>query len=274
MDSILRFLQTTMSDLGQSVPTNYSLFHIVSIIILVGVITLLIYFSNRMNDKTYRIICFVSWTSLVLFEIYKQIVFTFGVGVDGTITSSYQWYAFPFQLCSSPLYVLPFVIFLKEGKVRDCFLSFLTTFCLFGGLAVYVFPNDVFTNYLGINIQTMVHHGSQIALGIFTAFFYRVKLKKMSFYFKGVIPFVGLCIIAIVLNETVGAYARSVGQEFNMFYFSRFHPCTLPLLSLIYPHIHPILFLFLYIIGFILLGFIIYWLEFPLTLFKTKKSQC
>jgi hypothetical protein len=56
---------------------------------------------------------------------------------------------------------------LKEGKVRRALYSFLGTFCLFAGLAVMVYPNDVFTSTLGISIQTMVHHGGMTVLGIY-----------------------------------------------------------------------------------------------------------
>ena len=58
-------------------------------------------------------------------------------------------------------------IFNKEGCVKDSAMAFMMTFSLFGGLVVMAYPNDVFIETIGINLQTMIHHGLQVVLGIY-----------------------------------------------------------------------------------------------------------
>ena len=36
---------------------------------------------------------------------------------NNTLIKDYTWSSFPFQLCSTPLYILPLIIFLKDNKV-------------------------------------------------------------------------------------------------------------------------------------------------------------
>ena len=43
-------------------------------------------------------IILISGFIMLIFEIYKQVIFTYQVG-------HYQWYAFPFQFCSTPMYL-------------------------------------------------------------------------------------------------------------------------------------------------------------------------
>ena len=74
---------------------------------------------------------------------------------------------FPFIFVQSPMYIAPIAAFLRPGKVRQAILNFLGTFGLFGGLAVMIYAQPVFITTIGINIQTMVHHGAQVVLGSF-----------------------------------------------------------------------------------------------------------
>jgi len=122
-------------------PLAYGWFHILSLVIILGTaITISIVFRNC-SDKVFRRISLVFWIIIVILEIGKQLLFAFNYNVDtGEVTFRYQWYAFPYQFCSSPLYILPLVIFLKDGKVRDCAISFISLFSLFAGLSAMFYP--------------------------------------------------------------------------------------------------------------------------------------
>ncbi len=244
---IMLFLQTEHEK-----PTNYSGFHIAFIIIAILATVLLCVFLKKASDKKARIVAGVSWGIIFLFEIYKQIVFNYQ---DGTFIS-YRWEFFPFQLCSTPLYVLPIVAFIKDCKFRDGAIMFISTFSFFAGLCVYVFPNDVFnTELLGVQIQTMVHHGVQIVLGIYLFVVYRKKFTIKNAYLP-VIYFAVLCLVAIMLNLII--YKVLPDQRFNMFYISPHFECTLPLLSGIYTKVPYIVFLLIYIFGFVLCAFLMF----------------
>ncbi len=158
--SILTFLNGRMET-----PTNYGIWHICFLLLTIGATVLMTVLFRNASDRTMRRVLTVMWVIFLVFEVYKHIVFSFSVE-DGRIVFDYPWYIFPFQFCSTPFYALPFLIFLKDGPVRDFFAMFTTGFVLFAGLAVMLYPNDVFTTRTGVNIQTMVHHGMQVVMGV------------------------------------------------------------------------------------------------------------
>lgn len=240
-------------------PTSYGWFHLMFVAITVVASVLMCVFFRNASDRGVRIICFVLWLIIAVLEVYKQLVFTYEV-VGGAIVADYQWYAFPFQLCSTPLYILPFVAFLPDGKLRDAVIAYMIAFSIFGGLCVYVFPGDVFIKTVGINIQTMVHHGIQIVAGVYLASRYRRSLK-LGYYLKGGAVFAVLVLIAMVMNIAVqkALYAGGIDETFNMFYISPYHTCTLPVLSMIYPLVPYPVFLAIYVVGFILAAAIIFY---------------
>lgn len=238
-------------------PTNYGVWHIVSLLLMIGLTIFLCVKFKDCKDKTFRRIIWISWVVILVLEIYKQIVFSFDW--DGNIaTWDFEWYAFPFQLCSTPLYLLPFVAFLKEGKVRDSIMSFMATFAFFGGLATMLYPNNVYISTIGINIQTMVHHGLQVVLGIFI-FVYNRKKFNIKFFLLGIIPFVILIAIAMLSNLVM---YHAINETFNMFYISPYYECVLPLLGDIQKVVPYIVFLLIYVVGFVAVACIMYFIMF------------
>ena len=260
MNSFEKFIYAISKTMEE--PAMYSLFHIVSIVLMVALLALLIWKCRNCSEKTFRILFLVAWIVVVLFEVYKQIVFSFNYDeITGVVTWDYQWYAFPFQLCSTPLYVFPFVAFLPEGKVRDAFIAFIGTFSLFGGLSTMIFPATVFVETIGINIQTMVHHGIQVALGIFAMVREREKLN-FKYFLKGVIVYVGVVAVAMILNATV---RPNLNEGFNMLYINKVDECSLPLVGdVIKPNVPYIAFLAIYILGFVGIALAIFYIEYAI----------
>ena len=249
-------------------PTNYSWFHLMFMAIIIASTVLLCKFFKDADDKTFRRIVLIGWIITVALEIYKQLVFS--MDVDGTTAVwDFRWYAFPFQLCSTPLYVLPFVAFLKDGKVRDAMIAYIATFSLFGGLAVFFYPNDVFIRTIGINIQTMVHHGLQVVFGIYFAI---RDLKKLGYKYclKAIPVFGALVSTALVLNLIM---YRAIDETFNMFYISPYYECTLPILSEVYKVVPYIVFALIYILGFCLIAFIICYAEKGIAILVSKIKE-
>lgn len=245
-------------DLSMTEPTNYGWFHLMFMAIIIATTVLLCVYFRDSGDKTMRKIVFIFWILIVALEFYKQFNYSFSVS-DNKLVWDFQWYAFPFQLCSTPLYAMPFVIFLKDGRTRDAFISYMGAFSFFGGLAVFFYPNDVFISTIGINIQTMIHHGTQVVIGIFLLFHQRNKLGIFH-YLKGIPVFAGFSIIAIALNEI--AVASGLTETFNMFYISRHYDCTLPVLSAIYPNVPYGVFLLIYLLGFVIVSSIMYFAQY------------
>ena len=247
-------------------PESYGAFHFLSLAAVIGLTVLLCIRFRDAEEKTVRRILLAAWIIMVVLELYKQLVYTYDVTDAGKIVGDFQWYAFPFQFCSTPLYVLPFAIFLREGTARDGTIAFLCTFSLFGGLAVMVYPNDVFISTIGINIQTMVHHGAQVALGIFLAVHNRKRLSPS--HFLSALPiFTVLVTTAMLLNIGVHHALLANGQTdtFNMFFVSPYHPCTLPVLSSVYELVPYPIFLFIYLFGFSLVAALVYFVIYAIT---------
>ena len=239
-------------DAKMETPTNYSWFHLVCIAATLLLTVFLVCAFKRASDKTVRGLAAFFWITIVILEIIKQLLFGLSIE-DGKFVWDYAWYAFPFQFCSSPLYILPIVAFAKEGKFRDAAITFLATFGLFAGICVYVFPNDVFIEQIFINIQTMIHHGTQVFFGIYLAFRYRDKHT-----FRGLVKATGvfsvLAAIALIINIGTHHLFPIIGIEdtLNMFYISPYHNCTLPLLSMIDEALPYPPFLCIYIFGFMI----------------------
>ena len=216
------------------IPQSFGVFHTCCLIAVILATVLLVYFFKDAEDKTIRRIVLGVWILLVVFEIYKQLAFAMTVE-NGVADWRYKWYVFPFQFCDTPLYIMPFIAFLKDSKIRDAFIVFFACFTFFAGIVVMIYPNDVFSSTIGFNIQTMVHHGAQVAIGIMLAARYRSKLVLRNLLWSFVI-FVGFCVVAITLNEIIYAVisANAIDDTFNMFYFSRHYGCHLPILADVY----------------------------------------
>lgn len=254
-------------------PTNYGWFHLMFVALMIASTVLLIIFGRNAKDKTFRRLILIFWIIMLVLEIYKQIFYaTIEISGDHLVWN-YKWGNFPFQLCSTPLYLLPFVVFMKDGKVRDAILAFLATFALFGGLVVFIYPNDVFVSMIGVNIQTMVHHGLQIVIGIYIMVYFRRKLNFM-FFVRGIIVFAVMLAIALFMDIVFyHAFIKNMGgQAFNMFYLSPYYVCHLPILNTIYTSVAYPFFLIIYIIGFVLAALIVYYIQFGFIVLARKLS--
>lgn len=258
MIDILHFFRTVMVT-----PKPFGAWHLTSIFLVVATIALLVWRFRRADEKTVRIILLCAWVLMVLGEVYKQITFTYNFAPDGTVIKDYMWHVFPYQFCSTPLYVLPFAALLPNGRVRDAFLVFLCTFSLFGGFAVYCLPGDVFVSLVGVNIQTMLHHGLQIVVGVYLAVRYRDKLCLRRFL-GALAVFACLVVIAVGLNIGMHHYLVATAQNteaFNMFYLSPYYECYMPVLSIIRPLVPYGVFLPIYVLGFALIGIAVLGME-------------
>lgn len=233
-------------------PSLYGIFHIACLLVIAGITVFLCVKFKNSTDKQHRIILFIFGIVPFIFEIYKQLVLSY---TPSTGVWNYQWYAFPFQFCSTPMYIALISSFIKNKKVQEYFDAYLGTFALFAGLTVMFYPGDVFIDIVGINIQTMVCHGFMVALGIYLLVSNRCKLNFKTIL-KALAVFGGLLIIAMILNLLWPLL--NINETFNMFFISPHYPCTLAVLQMFYPPVTPYpVFLLMYIAGFTLAATIV-----------------
>lgn len=225
LESALRVLDT-----GGAVPGLYGWYHIMWLAITVLTTVALCYYQKKAHgDRAERIVLITAVIVTVL-EIYKQINYSFSY-TDG-ITFSYQWYAFPFQFCSTPMYVGLLAGLLPRGKISDALMSYLATFAVFAGVCVMLYPGDVFVDTVGINIQTMICHGSMVAIGVYLLYSGRVKLEHKT-VLKGAAVFAVCVAMAMVMNEIAHQTGLLEDHTFNMFFISPYCAPSLPVYSIV-----------------------------------------
>lgn len=251
LENIISFLQS----FRMTKPTNYSLFHIICLIIIVLISIILIYKKPNIK-KTLLTISII----MVISEIYKQLSYSYDDGVW-----KYQWYGFPFQFCATPMYIALIAGLTKNKKIEEYCYSFLATFGLIAGISVMLYPNTVFTKEVLINVQTMLHHGSMVIMGLFTLVNHSVKKEYKKVITQGFIVFIILVSIALILD--ISTYYLKIDGGLDMFFISPFHTCELPIFSIIYEKVPYIIFLLIYLFAFTLGGSI------PFIIIKKLKER-
>ncbi len=246
---LINILDTDMTE-----PTIYGWFHLMFVAITILATVLLYKFCKNPKEKTVRKIILVFSLLSIFLEIYKQINFTFCY--DGNVISAdYQWYAFPFQFCSTPMYVGLLAALIKNEKIHKALCNYLATFSLFGGLCVMVYPEQVFIDTIGINIQTMVCHGAMVALGIYLLCSGYIELKHKTIL-PAIAVFAVIIVSAIAMNETAHITGLLERESFNMLYISQYCEPSLPVYSLVQQVVPYPFCLIIYIASFSLAAYI------------------
>lgn len=237
---VLRVLDTSMTT-----PTAYGWFHLMWwAIVLGGAVALCVWHRHGGNDRRVRNVVFGVAVTVIVLEIYK--IINFGFSYENGVEFNFEWYSFPWQFCSTPMYVGFLAGIIRKGKVHDALCAYLATYAIFAGAAVMVYPGDVFISTIGINIQTMVCHGSMITVGIYLLYTGYVKLEHKTIL-KALPVFVCAVAIAMILNEI--GHANGL-DGFNMFYISPHAEPHLPVYSAVQRAVSYPWSLVLYIWGF------------------------
>lgn len=264
---VLEILDTQMVE-----PASYGLFHIFWIVLSIAAgIALCIWLKD--GEKYAPRVMLITAVTVIVLEIYKLINFSFSYE-DG-ISFSFPWYVFPFQFCSTPMYVGLLAGLIRKGRVHNGLCAYLATFAVFAGLAVMAYPNDVFVETMGINVQTMICHGSMLTIGIYLYGSGYVKTEHKT-VLKALPVFCVAVAIACGLNEW--AYRSGLLEEhsFNMFYFSPHQDPHLPVYSNVQEALgvaNPLSFV-VYVAGFTLAAYLMLLIAMGIrSLFTAKKKE-
>ena len=262
MEKVLHFFKSTMD-----VPPAWGAFHLVAIALVVVITFLLCLFFRNANNNVFRLVLIIIWAVMFTMEAIKQVEEAAHFTSDGSLYWAYNWSTFPLQLCDSPLWFLLPTACLKEGKLRNMIIAYMSTYVLLGGLATYTFPQTTFGTSAYVNVQTMTHHGLQIASSVLIAVHYREKIdvefkKSMLFFLKGTPVFVCFVIAATIFN--VAAHAAVPGVEINMCYISPYFRKVVPIAAVndAFQRMHWLGVIFFYIGALTVLVFIIYMIYF------------
>ncbi len=262
--SVLSFL-----DLSMQTPQPYGWFHLLFFALsFIALLPLLHYPKNPTKDHIRRVVFYTAVTVAIL-EVYKQINFAFSYE-DG-IVFDYAWYSFPFQFCSTPMYVGLLAGVIQKGKVHESLCAYLSTYAIFAGLAVMLYPVTVFIPTVGINIQTMVCHGSMITVGIYLLATGYVKAEHKTLL-KALPVFLANVLLACIMNEIAYRSGLLETDTFNMFFISPYCEPSLPVYSLIQGVVPFPFCLILYILGFTAAAYLVLLVEMAVRVWLQKKK--
>lgn len=152
---------------------------------------------------------FLSGILMLISELWKQWCLTFMV-----YSGTYQWFYFPFQLCSLPLYLTILIPLLSGKAIQKTFYTFLMDFSLLGGMAAFFDTSGMYYPLTALTVHSFLWHIFLIFLGICAGFSGKGDITLKGFLKSTVLYGTG-CLIATILNLTLHQYGT-----INMFYIS------------------------------------------------------
>ena len=263
---LYRILEVTA--VRMDAPPMYGAFHLVFAAVLTALAFAGAMSARRLGAKSLiRLFATCGWILAVL-EIYKQL-FLYCIVNDGV----YDWWYFPFQLCSMPMYLcilLPAIVRTNDApvshaRIRRSFassavLSFLSGFTLISAAAALIMPEDFLRTYLPLTIHGFVWHGLLLFISLTVIMSGLSDLSARSIA-GSVMLFIVMCAAAVMINvaaEPSMAAAFPAGDIPHsyaaMFYLNPYHISPQPLVDEVQKSAGIPLGLALYVIAIILVS--------------------
>ena len=232
-------------------PSKFGLLHIGFIVLALVLFGLGIYFGRKYSDEKYakKRNWFLAGVGffLIVFEIIKiSLSVAWGEGGISLI---------PFQICSTPMYLLPLFPFLKEGKVKDAVVGYLSTVALAAALCYYVNPSAMTrTYYVFLSLHSGFYHAILAGVLSFVLAAHEVWNKKG--FFKAL---VGYAIFTVFSLVAVGANfaVNAANEEANLFlfYLHPDAPVTFPVIdTLVKPNVPFAVYYLVFLVIFFLIA--------------------
>ena len=265
-EKLLYFFQGTMER-----PKSWGWFHLLWIFLII--ISLLILYSirSKYSEKQLKIVLSIYGIVAFILEIIKQLIWSFNYNeVNGLITWDYEWYAAPFQLCTTPIFVALISLFLKKGKVRNGLLAYVAYVTILGSIATVLMPTSCFVETIEVNIHTMYLHCGSLVLSIYLMM---NEIKPTKKNLLGALKtFLIFVLIALILNIVVYKSGILNGETFNMFYISPYFISSLPIYDTLQKSLPYIFYLLFYIFSISFGTYVVYLVHNKLTKNHKKKK--
>lgn len=253
LGELLCLLQTEMPE-----AKAWGWFHLMWVALIVVSIFILYKLKDKYGEKQLKWVIGTYGIVALILEITKQLIWTFDYNaVTNTFTADFQWYAFPFQLCTTPIFVCVLALFMKRTKIRLSLLSYMAFVTILGSFMTVIIPDDCLVETILINIHTMWLHCGSLVVSIYLLMSGAVKINKQNFKLA-----IGVFIVFVVLAQilNIGVYNSGIlGDEtFNMFYISPYFISSLPVFDVIQQSVPYPLYLALYVVALSLGAGIVY----------------
>ena len=240
-------------------PQGYDTFHIVCTLILLALTILGAWLLRNTNDKQNRIVLAAVGGFLLATEVYK-IAFHLTV-------NPYDWGfwgAFPFQLCSVPMYLCLFSAICRNEKVNHWVYETMFAVNLFGGLIAFLEPSGIQHGYVTLTLHAYVWHMLLIFVGLYLYMSKRACLDARS-YVKALLGYLGLAGLAQTLNLIFG-------DKINCFYISPYKCSPLAVFKDIYTNYGWLTNMVLMLIGMSLAAAVVYYVGYGIRVLIRKKQ--
>ena len=157
--------------------------------------------------------------SLALLELYKQ-----GFLWEIVFRHTYNWWYFPFQLCSVPMYLCLLYPFFPGRQKR--FATFLQDFGLLGGIMTLAVPDGLLHPYWALTLHGFFWHFMLIFLGLYCR--QKNLADPLANGFLRMLPlYFFCCALASVLN-TIIQFLPGQHAYADLFYINCFFPSEQP----------------------------------------------
>ena len=190
-------------------PKAYGPFHLIFTFVGIALCILIAWKLRNVGEKGNRAVLLSVGIFLILTEIYKQLFYYYYIGEN-----TYQWWIFPFQLCSVPMYLCVIAPLLKPGKVQSGMYHFMTTFNLLGGLMAFIEPSGIVHEYWTLTFHAFIWHMMLIFIGIYLILSGRFA-KTMQDYRSAAVTFLVLAAVAFAINLI---FRKASDGTINMFF--------------------------------------------------------
>ena len=218
--------------------------------------------SGKKRDKLLTVLGFV----FIALEAFK-IIFKIAVKEDADLR------LISFQICSIPMYLLPCIYFMKEGKLKQAFIGYVSFQSFTSAFFYFVKPAAVIgTKYIAISFHSIIWHSLMVASGVYAMIAYGLLTKEgfKTFWYSYVL-WVFTAIIAMVLDLIL--HAAVPGTLVDLFYISRESTFSFPLLGIFFKTHSPyVLFFISFLVYYFIGGFAVYGIGLGIRTLVTKKK--
>lgn len=197
-------------NISMETPKSYGAFHILFVIIGLIVVATLAYFLRNTNEKQNKIVLLTCSSFLIICEIIKQLDYYLILENPG-----YDWWVFPFQLCSVPMYLCFIVAFVKQGVVKNAMYNFLAIFNMFSGAISFVEPSGLLHDNLFLTLHSCTWHMMLIFIGV-----YLMVTKRAGTSLKDFPQALIVFGIVVLIAQSLNFILKDKGV--NLFYISPF----------------------------------------------------
>lgn len=215
MDTLLSYTAWTMNE-----PEPWGMFHILMLLTGVPLTIFLGWKTRHITPQQHRRLLFILGIVLILLELYKQL---FSNAIVNHHT--YDWWIFPFQLCSLPMYLCILLPFLKE-RIASIIETFLMDFTILGASMALLFPEDMMHVFITLTAHAFLWHFILLFIGFHIAC-YR---KTFAKYHHVVLLFFLTAALATCFNMMFHTYGN-----IDMFYISPYIPFSQPVFNILEP---------------------------------------